>query len=156
MSVTSLVKGCPLFHEIFDHEIEEVLKKCFVASYEKGDHLITQGDSGTDIGVILSGRAMIRVEKDESFIDIVEIGQGDLYGELVLINEVKRTAHIVATERCEVLLISQDTFYSFFEKKPELFALMVLNVTRLITKRLKNTNMIIERLNAEVHKKNAA
>ncbi|TNE96095.1 MAG: cyclic nucleotide-binding domain-containing protein [Deltaproteobacteria bacterium] len=150
MSVAELVKGCPLFHEIYDNEVEEILSSCVVASYEKNDAIINQGDTSSDICILLAGTAGIYVNKDGHRHFITDIGSGDLFGELVLINETERTADIVAKERCDVLIISYEDFYSFYHKRPKVFALMVLNVTRLITKRLKGSNSIIEGLNTKL------
>ncbi|MBT7609455.1 MAG: cyclic nucleotide-binding domain-containing protein [Bacteriovoracaceae bacterium] len=155
MSIVSLVKGCPLFHEIYENEINIILKDCFVATFEKGDKIINQGDESTDICILLSGKADITINKDEIETHILSIGEGDLFGELVLINETKRTANIVATRRCDVLVMSDVGFYSLFKKKPEVFALMVLNLARLVTKRLKKSNKIIESIKQKLEK-NAA
>lgn len=151
MSVAELVKGCPLFHEIYDNEVEEILQSCMVASYEIGDYIIKQGDTSSDICILLAGTAGIFVNKGDHQHFITNIGPGDLFGELVLINETERTADIIAKEKCDVLVISYENFYSFYNKRPRVFALMVLNVTRLITKRLKYSNSIIENLNAKLN-----
>lgn len=149
MSAAVLVKGCPLFHEIYDDEIEEIIKDCLIAQYSPEDTIIKQGDTSTDICVILSGEVDIHVEKDGQSHYIASLGKGDLFGELVLINETKRTASIVCKEKCEILILSYENFYTFFHKKPKVFSLMVLNITRLITKRLKNANKIIEDMNSK-------
>lgn len=156
MSVAQLVKGCPLFHEIFEDEVEEIIQDCMVATFQPGDLIIKQGDSSSDICVILSGSAEVFVNKNENRIPIVKLNRGDLFGELVLINETQRTADIEATEETEVLVITSEHFFSFFNKKPQIFALMVLNVTRLITKRLKGSNQKIEDLYQQLTQKKAA
>ena len=150
-AVANLVKGCPLFHEIYDNEVEAIISDCLVATYEPGDYIIKQGEEGTDICVILSGLADITVEKDGDSHYIATIGKGDIFGEMVLINETQRTANIICKEKTDVLVMSFDNFYKFFGKNPSVFALMVLNVTRLITKRLKNSNAIIQDLNHKMH-----
>jgi CRP/FNR family transcriptional regulator, cyclic AMP receptor protein len=155
MSIVSLVKGCPLFHEIYENEINIILKDCFVATFEKGDKIINQGDESTDICILLSGKADILINNDGIETHILSIAEGDLFGELVLINETKRTANIVATRRCDVLIMSDVIFYSLYKKKPEVFALMVLNLARLVTKRLKRSNKIIESIKQKLEK-NAA
>jgi CRP-like cAMP-binding protein len=150
MSAAQLVKGCPLFHEIYENEIEEIIADCYVASFEPGDAIIEQGDESTDICVLLEGEADVTVSKGGKEIKIVTLNKGDLFGEMVLINETKRTANIIAKTHCDVLVMTYDNFYHFFNKNPKVFALMVLNVTRLITKRLKNSNLIIEQLNNKI------
>ena len=101
MSAANLVKGCPLFHEIYDNEVEEILNGCLVASYDPGDYILRQGDTGTDIYVILSGRADITISKNNQEHNIATIEKGDIFGELVLINETERTANIVCKDKSD-------------------------------------------------------
>jgi CRP-like cAMP-binding protein len=156
MSMVELVKGCSLFHEIYDDEIEEIIKHCLVASYNPGDFIMKQGDTSTDICILLTGEADISVSKEGKDQYITTLGHGDIFGELVLINETKRTANIVAKETCDVLILSYENFYSFYHKKPKVFSIMVLNVTRLITKRLKSSTEIIEDLGHKLNNSNNA
>lgn len=150
MNLSKLVKGCPLFHEIYDDEVDLVLNDCVVATYEAGSTIVKQGDTGTEIFVILSGKANIIIEKDGHSHFIAELSRGDLFGEMVLINEVERTANIIAKDKCDILIITQEHFFSFFNKRPKLFSLLILNLTRLVTKRLKNANIQIENLRKEL------
>ncbi|MBK26384.1 MAG: hypothetical protein CME70_20460 [Halobacteriovorax sp.] len=149
-AIANLVKGCPLFHEIYDNEVEKILADCLVATYQPGDYIMRQGEEGTDICVILSGNADISVMKGDESHYIATINKGDIFGEMVLINETKRTANIICKEKCDVLVLSFENFYKFFSKNPSVFALMVLNVTRLITKRLKNSNLVVQELNHKI------
>lgn len=152
MSVISLVKGCPLFHEIYDHEVEKILRNCVVASFVQGDHIIKQGDNGTDICIILTGEADIIVDKNGEQKFIATLNAGDLFGEMVLLNETQRTANIMAKTNCDVLVFGQDTFYQMYNKSPEVFSLLALNLSRLITKRLKQANTIISNLTEQISK----
>ena len=151
MSAAQLVAGCPLFHEIYDNEVEEIIADCMVASYQPGDFIINQGDTNTDICVLLQGHAKVTSSKDGKDQDVATLNKGDLFGELVLINETKRTASIVAVDQCDILVMTYENFFSYFQKKPKVFALMVLNVTRLITKRLKNSTETIQKLNKDLY-----
>lgn len=156
MSIAQIVKGCPLFHEIFEDEVEDIIQNCMVASFAPGDLIIKQGDSSSDICVLLSGQAEVVVNKNGTKVPIIKLNRGDLFGELVLINETQRTADIVALEETEILVITSEHFFSYFDKKPQIFALMVLNVTRLMTKRLKSSNAKIEELGLLLSQKKAA
>ncbi|HIF14630.1 MAG TPA: hypothetical protein EYQ86_04645 [Bacteroidetes bacterium] len=56
----------------------------------------------------------------------------------------------MAKEETNILIISYNDFYSFFNDNPKVFALMVLNVTRMVTTRLKSANNIINNLSHEL------
>ncbi len=144
--MVSLVKGCSLFYEIYDTEIENIVKHCLVASYEPDDLIIKQGDVSTDICIMLSGVADISVFDGNENHHITTIKSGDIFGELVLINETERTANIICKKSADVLIIKYEDFYSFYHKNPKVFSLLVLNITRLVTKRLKNMNLALQGL----------
>ncbi|MBI2518950.1 MAG: cyclic nucleotide-binding domain-containing protein [Bdellovibrio sp.] len=146
MSMADLVRGCSLFHELYDNEVEDIIRRCFVASYVPGQSIIKQGDMGTEICIILSGEAEVVVDHLKERKTLAKLSKGDIFGELVLINETRRTAHVIASAPTDVLVITYEEFYSFYTKRPEIFSLLVLNVTRLVTKRLKKANDLIENL----------
>jgi CRP-like cAMP-binding protein len=149
--LANLVKGCPLFHEIYDEEVEQIIQTCDVATFKKGEAIIRQGEESSDIAIILSGSASVVIRDKYNKEKVVsQINAGELFGELVLINETRRTADIVAKEETNILIISYNDFYSFFNDNPKVFALMVLNVTRMVTTRLKSANNIINNLSHEL------
>jgi len=149
--LANLVKGCPLFHEIYDEEVEQIIETCDVATFKKGEAIIKQGEESSDIAIILSGSASVVIKDKYNKEKVVsQINSGELFGELVLINETRRTADIVAKEDTNILIISYNDFYSFFNDNPKVFALMVLNVTRMVTTRLKAANNIINNLSHEL------
>ena len=149
--LANLVKGCPLFLEIYDEEVEQVIQACDVATFKKGEHIISQGEESSDIAIILDGSADVVIKDAYGRMKIItQLMKGDLFGELVLINETKRTADIVAKEETNILIISYENFYSFYRDNPKVFALMVLNVTRMVTQRLKSANGIINNLSHQI------
>jgi len=149
--LANLVKGCPLFLEIYDEEVEQVIRACDVATFKKGEHIIHQGEESSDIAIILDGSADVVIKDPYGKLKVItQLVKGDLFGELVLINETKRTADIVAREETNILIISYENFYSFYKDNPKVFALMVLNVTRMVTQRLKSSNGIITQLSHQV------
>ena len=122
-----------------------------MATFKKGETIIQQGEESSDIAIILSGSASVIIKDKFDHEKVVsQLKGGELFGELVLINETRRTADIVANEETNILIISYNDFYSFFNDNPKVFALMVLNVTRMVTTRLKAANNIINNLSHEL------
>jgi CRP/FNR family transcriptional regulator, cyclic AMP receptor protein len=66
---------------------------------------------------------------------------------MVLLDERKRTADIVASTFTDVLVIGYDTIFTIFNKNPKIFSILMLNLCRLLAKRLKGTSEEIKRLN---------
>jgi CRP/FNR family cyclic AMP-dependent transcriptional regulator len=144
MSIINVIKGSPLFFELFDEEIEAIVEDCGVLNLEEGDYIFKEGDEGNEIYLILSGGAFVK----KGPVTLVELKKGDLFGEMVLLDEKIRTADIVASTYTDVLVLSYDVIFNIFKKNPKIFSLLMLNLCRLLAKRLKGSSEEIKRLNA--------
>lgn len=144
MSIINVIKGSPLFFELFDEEIESIVEDCGVLNLEDGDYIFKEGDEGNELFLILSGSALVK----KGDVTLVELKKGDLFGEMVLLDERIRTADIVAKTYTDVLVLSYDVIFSIFKKNPKIFSLLMLNLCRLLAKRLKGSSEEIKRLNA--------
>lgn len=144
MSIINVIKSSPLFFELFDEEIDSIVEDCEVLTLEKGDYIFREGDEGDEIYLILSGGAFVQ----KGDVKFVELKKGDLFGEMVLLDERKRTADIVSTNYTDVLVLSYEVIFGLFKKNPKIFSLLMLNLCRLLAKRLKGSSEEIKRLNA--------
>lgn len=142
MSVLQVVKGCPMFYELYDQEIMKIVGMCRVISLEAGDYVFKEGDSGNEIFLILQGRAA--VEKME--IELAELRKGDLFGEMVLLKENVRNADVVAKSFLDVLVLDYDDIFGLYEKDTKIFSIIMLNLSRMLATRLKGTGKQIVEL----------
>lgn len=85
-------------------------------TYEPEQEIVRQGTTGTALYIILSGRA--RVERDGT--TVAELGPGDFFGELALIEEHSRSATVIATEPTECLLFVAWEFTALLDEHPEI------------------------------------
>ena len=143
MSIINIIKSSPLFFELFDEEIDTLIQNCDVISLENGEYIFKEGDEGNEIYLILTGGAVVR----KGQVTIVELRKGDLFGEMVLLDERTRTADVIATTYTDVIVMSYDTIFNVFHKNPKIFSILILNLCRLLAKRLKGSNEEIKRLN---------
>ena len=76
----------------------------------KGKTIIDQGDTGVRAYYIERGRVEILVkDKDGKHqLKVAEMGPGDLFGEMALITNAKRSATVRAIEDCTLTVISRD------------------------------------------------
>ena len=146
MSIINTIKGSPLFFELFDEEIETIIEDCHVLNLEAGDFIFHEGDSGNEIYLILTGGAFVK--KGET--TLVELRKGDLFGEMVLLDERIRTASVVSSTYTDVLVLSYEVIFGVFKKNPKIFSLLMLNLCRLLAKRLKNSSDQIKHLNSMI------
>jgi len=140
MSAVELIKSCPLFIDLYDDEIEFIIGKCNVELFQKGDIIIRDGDDGNELFILLKGTADVSKRLASGEVKyITKLHEGDMFGETSLIEE-PRSADVLAETSCDVLSINKEDLLKLYPKKSKIFAVIAMNMARLLAKRLKATN----------------
>lgn len=84
-------------------------------TYAAEEPIVKEGSTGTALYVVLSGRA--RVERGGETLG--QMGAGDFFGELALIEEHPRSASVIAVEPTDCLLFPAWEFTALLEEHPE-------------------------------------
>jgi len=79
-------------------------KKLMRSLVEPGATLVEQGDSGTDVYLLLDGVFGVEIDGDE----VAEMGPGAVVGERALLEGGERTATLRAKTRCRVAVVSPE------------------------------------------------
>ncbi len=112
-----LVRKVPFFTDLPSARIRIIaamLKSSFTLPGEK---VIVKGETGSEMYFISSGS--VQAEFDDQ---VVELGSGDFFGEIALLAEVPRTAHIRSMGFCRLLRLERSDFLPFLNDNPELKA----------------------------------
>jgi CRP-like cAMP-binding protein len=144
----NIIKSSPLFCEFFDAEVEQIVERCQVLSLQDGEFVFREGDQGDDIFIILTGSAQVK----KNTVVLAELKKGDLFGEMVLLNNNQRSADIVATTFTDVLVLNYNSIFSFYQTHPKIFSLLILNLSRLLAKRLDQSGQTIRKLNEDLQR----
>jgi CRP-like cAMP-binding protein len=97
-----------------------------------GSNILVQGAVGAEMFLLKKGRAEIRVGAEE----VEELGPGDIFGEMALIDQSTRSATVVAVEDCEVIALNEHQFIELIEDAPY----FALDVMRTLVQRLRSMN----------------
>ena len=113
--IFSELKEVPLFVALGEEELKEVAKHLKVEKFPNGRNIVTQGEKGDKFYTIKSGWANVIYEGISGMEDIVaELGPGDCFGEIALIENVKRTATVRAKTDTELISLDKETFKKHF------------------------------------------
>jgi CRP/FNR family cyclic AMP-dependent transcriptional regulator len=88
-----LLAGCPLFHGIGAGGLAMLAERAETVDFPAGHVIARQGEIGTGFFVIVEGR--VKVVRDGEV--VAELGPGDFFGELSVLDRMPRNA-TVATE----------------------------------------------------------
>lgn len=100
-------------------------------SYEPGEAIVREGETGTALYIVLSGRA--KVEQDGKALG--EVKSGDFFGELALIEEHRRSATITAEDVTECVLYPAWEFTSLLAEHPEIAVPIMTELIRRLHRR---------------------
>jgi CRP-like cAMP-binding protein/sugar phosphate isomerase/epimerase len=91
-----------------------------VKVFDPGQTIFTEGDQGDAAYFITEGRVKV-VGTSQGFKEILlgELGEGQMFGEMALIDEKPRSASVVTLTPCKMAYISKQAFNEFIEAKSE-------------------------------------
>jgi CRP/FNR family cyclic AMP-dependent transcriptional regulator len=87
-----LLKSVPIFSDLDGKELERIAASMKQRTFNAGDTVTAEGQTGVGFFVIEEGEATVTVGGDERR----RLGPGDYFGEVALLNESARTATITA------------------------------------------------------------
>ena len=108
------LKSIPLFASLSDAERAKVARWADEVEVEEGKHLVDEGRFAYEFFVIEEGSAAVR-HGDEV---VAELGPGDFFGEIALIEHVRRTASVVATSPMRAVVMFGRDFRSMETEMP--------------------------------------
>jgi CRP/FNR family transcriptional regulator, cyclic AMP receptor protein len=127
-AVEETLARVPLFSGVREKELKKLGKRMQERSFSEGEVITTQGESGLGFFVIEDGNAAVS-RNDEV---VRNLGAGDFFGEVALIDEGKRSATVVATSDLRCRGMTAWEFKPFVEEHPDVaWALLKTLVGRL-------------------------
>ncbi len=108
------LKTIPLFAELNEHERNQIARWADEVEVAEGEHLVHQGAFAHEFFVILEGSA--KVTQDDR--DLTELGAGDFFGEIALLEEDRRTASVTATSPMKVVVMFGRDFRQMDHQMP--------------------------------------
>jgi CRP/FNR family transcriptional regulator, cyclic AMP receptor protein len=109
------LKSVPLFEGLSRRKLQQLGKWTDEVDVPKGKYLAEQGEFAYEFFVIEDGTA--DVLKDGRH--IASLGPGDFFGEIGLMQSVRRTATVVATSPMRLIVMARREFMAMEESAPD-------------------------------------
>lgn len=127
------LKHVRLFEDLDRKSLDSIANSAVEQSYQPGQEIVRQGDTGVGAFIIRSGRAEVIQEHGGKTERLGELKAGDVLGEMALLDEFPRSATVRAIEPTTCLGIQRWHFKGILESHPQI-ALALLPV---LTRRLR-------------------
>jgi CRP-like cAMP-binding protein len=137
-----LLVRVPVFATLAPDHLAEVSKVAFPRRFSRGQVIFREGEASDTCYVIRSGHARaLREHPDGRTIALAHFGPGDIFGELAMFNDERRSATVEAIDDVEAVAIPGGDMRRLLYEHPEIAARLVTNLGR----RLREANERIAR-----------
>jgi CRP/FNR family transcriptional regulator, cyclic AMP receptor protein len=139
--IQEFLRTVPLFRELDDDELAQILMVGMVKRYPETTHILTEGESGGRLYVITEGE--VRISKEVPGVGeeaLTILRSGDFFGEVQFFDGGPASAHAIAHSDCEILSIPHVEVESMIRSRPGLAAKFFWAFGRTLAGRLRETN----------------
>jgi CRP-like cAMP-binding protein len=139
----------PFFESFQDGHLNDILYSSYFIQADKGDAIIKEGQEDSRIFILLTGK--MDVMKGGEKIARIETS-GEIFGELAVVSDEKRSASVVATTSTLCLVIDQKFLSEIKseDENPSYYAALYGFISRVLAARLKTATEVIARLEKEI------
>jgi CRP/FNR family transcriptional regulator, cyclic AMP receptor protein len=134
------LRSVPLFRALDDMAASELCALLTMREVARGTPLFERGEPGDSMFLIENGRVRISVkDADGHDTTLAEMGKGDFFGEMSLLDGNARSADATASVDCRLAVLPRAEFRSFLRKNPDI----ALGILTALTHRLRRTDDLL-------------
>jgi len=133
-----LLARVPLFAGLSQTHMRRVASLAQVSNYNAGRVIVKRGDPGKAFYVIIQGEAKVVKGKIVTARQEAQLGPGDFFGELSLLDGEPRAASVIASSPLTTIRIERAAFRRLLREEPDL-ALKILEGMARRTRKILGT-----------------
>ena len=139
--VIHALQSVPVFNELTPKQFKEISRLIHKRNYKKGEIIFKKGSLGEGMYLILSGSVVIK--DPESGIVFASLTNDNFFGEMALLDEESRSAQAEATSPSHLIGFFRTDLMSLISRFPEMGNKILLNLSQVLTERLREANKLL-------------
>jgi CRP/FNR family cyclic AMP-dependent transcriptional regulator len=140
--VVELLGGVPVFSTLVREDLQRIAQFAVPRAFEPGEVVFREGDASDTCYVVRDGRARaVRTHTDGRTLTLATFGPGDIFGELALFEDERRSATVEAIERTSAVAVLGPDMRRLMSEHAEISSRLVIALGR----RLRETNERLSR-----------
>jgi CRP/FNR family cyclic AMP-dependent transcriptional regulator len=141
MTIDTL-RHVPLFESLDDETARKLCQLLESIDCKAETSLFRAGDEGDAMYLIERGKVRICVQAtDGRDMTLTELGRGDFFGEMALLDGQRRSADAIVAEDARLAVLSREHFLSFVRSSPD----VALELLTALANRLRHTDELLRR-----------
>lgn len=122
-----------LFGGLLPEQVEAIRSLLVQESYPSGAIIMSEGEPNDKIRFILEGRVAVT----KASVLLIEIGEGETFGEMEILDVMPAAATVRAVVPVVVAVISNRAIRELYKLDTKAFALVMMNLARDLSRRLR-------------------
>ena len=137
----ALLRNSPVFGGLDAEHLDRLCTYATTRMYPRGTTIFTKGDPGTSLFAVCSGTIRIGVPSPDGRDAVFNlIREGEIFGEIALLDGQPRTADANAMTNCELMIIDRRDFVALVRSQPEI----ALKIIEVLCARVRRTSQQVE------------
>ncbi|HEU5245691.1 MAG TPA: DUF1003 domain-containing protein [Candidatus Udaeobacter sp.] len=139
MTIDTL-RHVPLFESLDDEAARKLCQLLESIDCKEKTFLFRAGDEGDAWFFIERGKVRISVQATDGHeVTLTELGRGDFFGEMALLDGQRRSANAIVAEDARLAVLSREHFLSFMRSTPN----VALEMLTALSNRLRHTDELL-------------
>jgi CRP-like cAMP-binding protein len=137
MSLGQMLRKVPLFSQLSDQDIARLAEVARERTYPKNAVIVFEDDPGDALYLVIRGQVkVVLIGEDGREVILSVLKEGDCFGEMALIDDQPRSAHVIAMEDADVLVLRREDFQRKLTELPGI----ALALLRTLSRRLREAD----------------
>jgi CRP/FNR family cyclic AMP-dependent transcriptional regulator len=137
MSATEVLQRVPLFTDLNEAELARFAEVTREREYPKNSVILFEDDPGDALYIVSTGQVkVVLIGEDGREVILSVLGDGDFFGEMAIIDDEPRSAHVIAMKDSHLLVLRREAFQAQLEQNPKI----ALKLLRVLVQRLRRAD----------------
>ncbi|MDY6875157.1 MAG: cyclic nucleotide-binding domain-containing protein [Chloroflexota bacterium] len=150
MSIIKLLQRSELFSGLAPEQIEHIAALGQESAYNAGDIVVREGDPSDEMYVVRSGMVEVLISRGKihdvpgppQLTSIVHLGQGQIFGEMALVDQGSRSATVRCAEDGTILhVIPRQAFWTLCDADHHIGYVVMRNIAFDLSFKLRHRNL---------------
>jgi CRP/FNR family cyclic AMP-dependent transcriptional regulator len=139
----NFLRNVSIFEELPERDLEKIAKLGTRKKFSKGNIILMEDEIGSALFIIIDGKVKVsRLDETGREAVLSILGPGEVFGEMSLLDGMKRSATCSALTDTEVLIIYRDDFLNLLQKYPQI----AISLLKEMAQRLRKADLQIKSL----------
>ena len=109
VSATEILQKVPLFSQLSSTDLQRVVEVARDRAYPKNSVILFEDDPGDALYVVAKGQVkVVLIGEDGREVILSVLGEGEFFGEMALIDDEPRSAHVIAMEDSTLYVLRRE------------------------------------------------